>query len=205
MDTLIHSLTSSQQYSRISRLLRSPHRKWHTTPSNSRMTCLQIPDTGVHRRASRSKLPRAAQTWLFANCVCEPSSFCEEDYAITRYIAEFINSITNFAYSMFVNPVPCCEPPFDGLPPIDLANVACSLPCPSACGMASPPLGSHVCLPPTGGTLLAPLPRHITTWCAILGRCLDALPHRRTASASIPLWKNAFQKPWCHNYDLRER
>jgi hypothetical protein len=28
-------------------------------------------------------------------------SFCEEDYALSRYIAEFINSLTNLAYGMF--------------------------------------------------------------------------------------------------------
>jgi Ceramidase len=27
-------------------------------------------------------------------------SFCEEDYAITRYFAEFINTLTNLAYGM---------------------------------------------------------------------------------------------------------
>ena len=26
-------------------------------------------------------------------------SFCEEDYVVTRYVAEFINSLTNLAYS----------------------------------------------------------------------------------------------------------
>jgi len=31
-------------------------------------------------------------------------SFCEEDYAITRYLAEFINALTNFAYGMYVRP-----------------------------------------------------------------------------------------------------
>lgn len=25
-------------------------------------------------------------------------SFCEEDYVVTRYVAEFINSLTNLAY-----------------------------------------------------------------------------------------------------------
>ncbi|KAI9034932.1 ceramidase [Aspergillus affinis] len=29
------------------------------------------------------------------------SNFCEEDYAITRYIAEFINSLTNISYILF--------------------------------------------------------------------------------------------------------
>jgi dihydroceramidase len=28
------------------------------------------------------------------------SSFCEEDYAVTIYIAEFINSLSNLVYSM---------------------------------------------------------------------------------------------------------
>lgn len=28
-----------------------------------------------------------------------PDSFCEEDYAVTSYLAEFINTITNVAYS----------------------------------------------------------------------------------------------------------
>jgi hypothetical protein len=27
-------------------------------------------------------------------------SFCEEDYAFTAYLAEFINSLTNLAYGM---------------------------------------------------------------------------------------------------------
>lgn len=31
-----------------------------------------------------------------------PSSFCEEDYLITRYIAEFINTLTNLTYGMFL-------------------------------------------------------------------------------------------------------
>lgn len=26
-------------------------------------------------------------------------NFCEEDYAVTRYVAEFINTLTNLAYS----------------------------------------------------------------------------------------------------------
>lgn len=28
-----------------------------------------------------------------------PCSFCEEDYAVTPYIAEFVNTLTNVAYS----------------------------------------------------------------------------------------------------------
>lgn len=28
----------------------------------------------------------------------EPNSFCEEDYMISFYLAEFINSLTNIAY-----------------------------------------------------------------------------------------------------------
>lgn len=27
-------------------------------------------------------------------------SFCEEDYVITRYVAEFVNAFTNLAYGM---------------------------------------------------------------------------------------------------------
>jgi hypothetical protein len=27
-------------------------------------------------------------------------SFCEEDYAVTYYVAEFVNSLTNLAYGM---------------------------------------------------------------------------------------------------------
>lgn len=36
-------------------------------------------------------------------CKLTYSSFCEEDYAITRYLAEFINSLTNFAYGMYAH------------------------------------------------------------------------------------------------------
>ena len=28
-------------------------------------------------------------------------SFCEEDYAVSRYLAEYINSLTNLAYGMW--------------------------------------------------------------------------------------------------------
>lgn len=31
------------------------------------------------------------------------ASFCEEDYDVSRYIAEFINSLTNLAYGMWVS------------------------------------------------------------------------------------------------------
>jgi dihydroceramidase len=31
------------------------------------------------------------------------TSFCEEDYAVSRYLAEFINSLTNLAYGMWVH------------------------------------------------------------------------------------------------------
>lgn len=27
-----------------------------------------------------------------------PPSFCEEDYAVTSYVAEFVNTLTNIAY-----------------------------------------------------------------------------------------------------------
>ena len=27
-------------------------------------------------------------------------SFCEEDYAVTRYVAEFVNTLTNLVYGM---------------------------------------------------------------------------------------------------------
>jgi dihydroceramidase len=36
------------------------------------------------------------------------SSFCEEDYTISFYIAEFVNSMTNFAYSEFGLENPFC-------------------------------------------------------------------------------------------------
>jgi len=29
------------------------------------------------------------------------NSFCEEDYAVSRYLAEYINSLTNLAYGMW--------------------------------------------------------------------------------------------------------
>ena len=32
-------------------------------------------------------------------------SFCEEDYAITRYLAEFVSTLTNLAYGMSVSSV----------------------------------------------------------------------------------------------------
>jgi hypothetical protein len=35
---------------------------------------------------------------LAANEVTQ--SFCEEDYAVTRYMAEFISTLTNLAYGM---------------------------------------------------------------------------------------------------------
>jgi dihydroceramidase len=31
------------------------------------------------------------------------SSFCDEDYAITKYIAEFINALSNLAYSVCIS------------------------------------------------------------------------------------------------------
>jgi hypothetical protein len=34
------------------------------------------------------------------------NSFCEEDYAVTLYIAEFVNTLTNLAYSEYMQPLP---------------------------------------------------------------------------------------------------
>lgn len=36
-----------------------------------------------------------------AEATADPGSFCEEDYAVTRYIAEFVNTLTNLAYVYF--------------------------------------------------------------------------------------------------------
>ena len=32
-----------------------------------------------------------------------PSSFCEEDYAVTKYLAEFINALSNLAYGTYIS------------------------------------------------------------------------------------------------------
>lgn len=38
-------------------------------------------------------------------------SFCEEDYALVFWAAEFVNSFTNLAYGMwFLVSEPCCSP-----------------------------------------------------------------------------------------------
>ncbi len=48
--------------------------------------------------------PRAVNlhriSWPFALTPTPPTSFCEEDYVITFYLAEFINALTNIAYGV---------------------------------------------------------------------------------------------------------
>ena len=43
-------------------------------------------------------------------------SFCEEDYVVTRYLAEFINSLSNLAYGTCKNAPPPPPPPANQSP-----------------------------------------------------------------------------------------
>ena len=60
-------------------------------------TPLEAP--GVSRPAKPSELGFDPKITSLTD---SPPSFCEEDYAVTLYIAEFINTFTNLAYSEFV-------------------------------------------------------------------------------------------------------
>ena len=87
--------------------------------------------TGVHQPLSQSKSPRnnSDPTHTSIETICVTSSFCEEvsksqthlpevqnsptlisnacqDYNISRYVGEFINTLSNAAYSIF----PCNSP-----------------------------------------------------------------------------------------------
>lgn len=49
------------------------------------------------QRRQVSRQPR--EPYTTAKCLLtRPYSFCEEDYVVTRWVAEFINSLTNLAY-----------------------------------------------------------------------------------------------------------
>lgn len=55
----------------------------------------------------QSDRPKPALTRWLSN------SFCEEDYVVTFYLAEFINALTNIAYGMLVLAVKFSSSPPD--------------------------------------------------------------------------------------------
>lgn len=67
-------------------------------------------DSGALHQAAQSEpllflgfsKPRSLPVFVLSNSgLTRCFSFCEEDYAVTKYIAEFVNTLSNLAYGMY--------------------------------------------------------------------------------------------------------